>query len=252
MENNSSFETVKISLDKELSGFDDNVELGAGNWISFGYIPSNVTVYFALDNNSNSKIKALQGLQIQAKHDKVYLWSVGTNATEQMEVMHWGSDNTKLIMPPRSDFESLNSYGTLARQQMQDIANNAILSSTALAQFDKIINPYYLPTITTGMYSGTAQADILSKTLSCDKIKINISIDHYANTGGTVFYSTIVVCEFDGNPLLLQAVSTGTWTNDNCYADIENCKGKQLRIFGSVGNVNYEKIGYTIQEYTLK
>jgi len=180
--NNSSFETVKISLDKELSGF-DKIELGAGNWISFGYIPSDVTVYFSLDNNTNSKIKALQGLQIQAKHDRIYLWSFGTNPTEQMEVMHWGSNDIKLIMPPRTDFDSLESFGALAKQQMQDIVNNAILSDVALAQFNKIIHPYVMPT--TFLSGGVSQANyviLFNKTLTCDKIKVNITSDSGIDT----------------------------------------------------------------------
>ncbi len=254
MGNNSSFETVKISLDKELSGFDDNVELGAGNWLSFGYIPSNVTVYFALDNNSNSKIKALQGLQIQAKHDKVYLWSVGTNATEQMEIMHWWSDNTKLIMPPSSDFESLNSYGSLALLQMQSVANNAVLSSTALSQFDKIINPYNNPVLKSyNFLATTTDTTVLNTTLTCDKITIKSSAIRLYSTGtpldntrAIIYINGAIVSSVGG-----YADGTGRQWDNNDLVELEAVNGKSLTIRWISSHTN-TYLGVTLQEYTLK
>ena len=171
MKEYSSFETVKVSLAKELDGLDDEIDLGAGNWITFGYIPSNVQVFFALDNNSNSKIQAKQGLQIKVPHSKVYLWSTGTNATEEMEIMHWGSNDIEMIMPPRSDFDSLNGYGSLA-----------------LSQLDKIINPFVFDTVTRGGGTYTALTTVLSKTTQANKIKFSafgFRNDNYLLLSGT-------------------------------------------------------------------
>lgn len=232
----SSLERINVDLSAELSGFDGQHDLGAGNWIVFDYVPSDVVVQVAFDNNSNSRLTVKQGMKIRATHGSVYLWSTGTSA-EMMSVVHWSAEDMEIVYPPSSDFDSLNNLG-----------------AGALASLDKIFNPYEEAVTTLGTTTSSSNLTILSKVLTCDKITISLNIlriSSVASFGNGCAIGALI----DGINVFKawQYYHTTNWfiDTDNGTITIENVKGKTLSII-SDSNSSNDSMSYCIQEYTLK
>lgn len=221
---------VNFPLDTELDGFDGLSDLGAGNTIVFTTIPAGVNVYFAIDNNSQSKIQALQGMQIKTTHGGIYFTTIGTSS-ESMVLAHWASDDMEIITPPISTFESLNGFGL-----------------TAFNQLEKAMNPYNLPTTTKFSSSASVATNILSKTLNCDMIELTLT-GGLAPTNGSV--NGVISVYIDG-VLSIQnggynSGMGGTPTNHI----IKSVRGSLLEIICINSTTSYT-CSCILQEFTLK
>lgn len=232
MNKSTSFMVVSFPLTTQLDGFDGLADLGAGNTIVFTTIPAGVRVYFAVDNNSSSKIEALQGMQIKTNHGGIYFTTVGTSASP-MVLAHWASDDMAIEMPPISTFESLNGFGL-----------------TAFNQLVKAMNPYDI-TLDYGLAgSSTSLTTMINKTLTCDKLTLKFN----AGMCGAGQNGELTI-RIDGVAQASQqranhAASGGEYSTILDEITIYNCKGKTLLIHG----FNTLAYGYFchVTEYTLK
>lgn len=226
-----NIQKVSVNLSEVLTGFDGEHDLGAGLWIAFDYIPSDVNIEVAFDNNSQSRINAKQGMKIKVKHNSVFLWSDGVSV-EEMIINQWSNEDMEIVYPPSSDFDNLQNLG-----------------AGAIASLDKIFNPYEMPTTTLADYSGSSGAELLSKTLTSDKIKVNLRVSKPSSSG----YARINL-SIDGIILIScvsYANSTYGWLNQQLSEiTLENIKGKDLKI--TCSNSALATVQYALQEYTLK
>ena len=232
--------SIKRSID--VSSELENYPLEPCNNIDVLLIPTGVTAFvsfkrdapiahmYPLYTNATCELKSLKGF---VNAETIYLHTIGTSNTS-LEL------NLSVIDTRQSSF-IINKN-----------ADKLDITDLIMERFEKAINPYNEPEILSGSYSDTSQAELLNITLNCDKVKINISLFPFATSSGGNWDSAAIIVEFNNAPLLLETKNGGNWTNDNTFAEIENCRGKNLRIFGSVKEKNTDKIGFTIQKYTKK
>jgi len=223
---------MKFDLTTELNGFDGLSDLGAGNTIVFTEIPAGVDVWFAVDSNSQNKIKALQGMQIQTEHGAIFFTTIGTSS-QMMEIAHWASDDMKIITPPISTFESLNSFGL-----------------SAFDQLSKAMRPYVeIPTSQTKGRASGALVTMLSKTLTCNKIKLSI-LGAGGQFGNQDQYGNIIAY-INGQEIAWSGGCNGTSGSGMCHIDIPISSGDLLEIKQYSGGAAYVSF-FHLREFTLK
>lgn len=228
----NSLQSLKVSLDTELTGFDGQHDLGAGAWIAFDYVPSDVSVQVAFSNNSQSRINVKQGMKIKIEHSSVFLWSTGTS-DEEMIINHWAGDDMEIIYPPSSDFDNLQNLG-----------------AGAIASLEKIFNPIFLSDVKSGSYAISTSSTVISYIANCDEIKVDLTACS-VNTIARNLTLTI-----DGIPTRSVACYWGGVYGGQSLAPagdgiFKNVRGKVIEITISHSHTGY-KSGYRIEEYTLK
>jgi|GEM_PF-3788342 len=232
LEDLDNLDVSKIPLDTLLDGSKEGVDLGAGEWICFYDVPSGVNIHTSLNGNANgARVPVKQGLIISALHGRVYLWSDTILEDETLLIIH-GSGEVKITPPPLSDFESLNGYG-----------------AGAIAQLDKLLNPHSLINTTIDDFNASSSVDILNKVLTCDKIKISLSI------GNGSFSSLWIIAKLD-NKIIASARQRIDNVNGNAYSvdayiSVDDVLGKTLTIRAYSGTID-SGIGFVLKEYSLK
>lgn len=231
--NTTSFMVMKFDLTTELNGFDGLSDLGAGNTIVFTEIPAGVDVWFAVDSNSQNKIKALQGMQVQTEHGAIFFTTIGTSSS-MMEIAHWASDDMKIVPPPISTFDSLSSFG-----------------ASAIYQMAKAFNPYENGVLSGGNGSSTSWTNLLSKTLACDSIDLSL----FAYEPSSPTHKGLMKVTLDGLLVLIAGSYNDAYGNAPYVKGdltINDVRGKTLVISGIVSIAGVYQQHYTLIEKQLK
>jgi len=117
---------------------------------------------------------------------------------------------------------------------------------------DKIINPYNLPTKIQGQSTSTSLVSVLNKTLTCDKIRVTISLHNKSNTNDII--GSLGYMEIDGYVV----GSIGGWGDSNGRSMEYNYTFEMENINGSILDISHDNdstariFSYLVEEYTLK
>lgn len=221
-----------------------NHKLGIFNHIHALHIPTGVNAFISFTNTPGDQKKypltdVIQDLDnrgnLVAEPRQAYLHTTGTSA-EDINII--GSE--------------VNTDGGYIAVKPQDTISLEPSTKAIIEGLDKITNPYQLPTLTTGQSNSTTAVDLINKTLSCDKIIVTLNIGRMAGT--ILDQDGWIGLNIDGN-LVATAGGGGAQVSGAGHVEmeLEDVNGKTLQIRGLVeSSGSADKIGYTLQEYTLK
>lgn len=215
-------------------------ELGIYNHIHALYIPVGVLVFISFTNTPNEE--DLYPLTDEISHlgsdgelvdepKQVYIHTTGTSAEDIILIcsgVGTGEDHIKV--------KPLNSLAL-------EPTTKAVIEN-----LDKLINPYQEPVLTPFESNATSLTTLISKTLTCDRIKINhigamSTITNHCNGSCQIF--------LDGNRIDTSGGYGGTTSTGQSHLDITNVKGKLLEIKQISGGGTYVTVGL-LQEFTKK
>jgi len=239
----------KNNCNKELRG----VFLGSCNKIDVIKIPIGVTVYIGLDEILDTKRDYKLDNQLLIKKDnnfaipeKLYIHTIGTNDDSlELTLTTVGTDgkyfeNIKKEVLQLSDTINQTLIDTKLANQSQVSFNNNLLSA-----IDKVVNPYLPPIISYGKSNTVSTVTLLNKTVTADKMKINLS---YAPPNGSSLYQSGIVALINNYPV---GAIINKYEFKTCSIEINNCRGKNIQIYCYSGHSN-ATLGYFLEEYTLK
>lgn len=244
---NQTNRTLKHSCNTEIKG----KYIGNYNLLSVVHIPIGVTVYIGVDENLNidSDFKLDEALEYKKDGDftkptKLYMHTMGTSAEEL--IIDCLVVNTQGAYFLNTKKKSL----ALSPVVEQLLFDNKVANETLLSNFDKVINPYEIPTIETINYQSTAISEVVNKTLLCDKISIYSGIGR--DGSNTAYSPGLITIMLDGKFVDTSGCNTGA-SLANSTLLLENVRGKILSIKMAAAYTDYNLTAYaTIQEYTLK
>jgi len=184
---------------------------------------------------NNSKIHLKDSNDKYIPPIKCYIHTVGTSDQKlqiQTQSKHHNSDFT--IEIEQQDNQTMT---------LEEQVTNQIL------ELNKLINPYQEPIhISASMTLRNSLTTLLNKTLTCDKIQIDLS--YYSNSWG--IYQGNIFALLDGEPVT-SLVMAGSNPVRSTKTTIENVNGKQLTIkFGSNNTYTHSFFGFHLQEFTKK
>jgi len=216
----------------------------AGGYISLLEAPTNAHVKIHLNEREADGIPLKAYHAIEATNIEQIFVTADAVADEKITIVQSiHSDSFKMITPA-------SDVNVDEVTQIVKPVENGIYTTDALAQLDKIMNPYLPPTSISGESNSTDQVDILDYTPTCDKIRVNLNITRkelvrsYGRSVG-------IVLAVDGIYISKAWLYIEEHNTANAYIELENIKNKNIVVtFLTDNDVDYGS--YYIQEYTLK
>jgi len=232
--------TSSIYIKQSTTTEHNGTKLEPCNHIDVISIPSDILAFvsFTESPKENKMYPLKNNSQLDLTFDggsDVYLWTIGTSA-----------DNIELIL------STLGNENNVIIKQSADRVNLSTDIADIIKNLEKTINPYQQPILTLGKTNSTSVTTILNKILTCDKIRVNLSIVRIDAIGGFDNHHGVALF-IDNEPIIRTTINNG-YVNDMAntdFIDIENVKGKTITIKG-MGYGGYTYSCFTLQEYTLK
>lgn len=224
--------TISLSIDTALN----RVPFGTGG----GYIrllsgPTGANVKIHLNDKNADGIPLKTYHAIEASDINNVFISCNAVPGETIKIVQAKTSKDFRMITPASDvnIENIGGY-----------------ESNALAQLDKIMNPYQAEVLTSFAVVSAINTTLFSKVLTCDKIEVNFNSGGVAKGNIGDLYLVI-----DGATVFRQyrindAIYSGEYSFPNEKAVFENVKGKTVTIHG-MNNSSNTMYSY-IKEYTLK
>lgn len=235
------YNIIKKSIENGLS----DVELGtAGGYIIVLDAPvsANVTIKLNEQNSDGIPLEKYQSIEAEGV-TKVYL-SADAVAGGVVVIAQAKTAKDFKINPQISkvDIDSIGAYDPMAIAQLDGML------SPLIALITKAADKYNDPILTTGDSASTSNTAILNKTLSCDKIRLQItSLCTWGNEGIVKVYAEV------GGKVVLSHTWNSTWQSGaNPQIELEGVRGKTLKIYVQVSNATNHRGGYALEEFTLK
>lgn len=231
-----SYNIITKSLNTKLNGYQVS-SLGAGNYLTLLSAPPLANVQLQLNDNTAPKIPFNEGDTLEAKGvDRVYITA---DIVSGGQLIFGQSNSNDFKITPAPKVKDIEKIGEIT-------SFNALL----LTALDKISNPYDLPTFSSGNSISTSYVTLLSKTLTCDKIRFILLSDTDNNPNYIHLFIDGVLVDF-----------TGWFSRGNggsgYYPQIpfnqqilEDMNGKLLEIKGKA-STSYG-ISYNLEEFNLK
>jgi hypothetical protein len=229
-------------IDKSINTALDNFEISGGKtYIILLEAPTGANVRIRLDDNTADEIPldTNYGLKF-SKATRIY---VSSDAVSGQAIKIGVSDTTT------GEFEVLPSPTVDQIDTIGEVTELAGISTALNTALDKIINPYQVPTITTGDTNSTSDITLISKTLTCDKIICFLAIDELTSHYDTV--STGITLYIDGHAVCNTGKTIDATGYSSSNITLEGVRGKALLIKARTGGAS-RYAGYALNEYILK
>ena len=227
-----NYNIIPLSIDNGLNA----VQVGtAGGYIRLLEAPAAANVFIHLNESNADPIPLKVYHAIEATDIERIFVTCNAVPGETIKIVQANKAEDFKMITPASDvkLQSLGSY-----------------ESVALEQLDKIINPYNHPSFIYGETSSSSQVTLIDKTLECDKIKVilNFGRDTHSNNR----FDGLIYTHIDGNFIASCGMNENANGQPFGVFELENIRGRQLKIVGSVSGDTDCTASFTLQEYTLK
>lgn len=235
-------------VNEDLSNGLNNVKISAGrDYLILLAAPANANVRVRLNNMMADEIPLAVNYAVKSKDVTDIFVSADVVQDGKIKIGQSDSvDNFEIITAPQ--VSAINSVGNV------ESLNN--ISQILIDKLDKLIHPYNDPVLTMGEINSTSLITTLNKTLTCDKIILNlVSTPHTGGSGSK--YNESIWAELDGVTIAdssHHASGQGAYGNHHGLNTIElgDVSGKTLVIKGKCANINVSPQCYALQEFTKK
>jgi len=234
-------------IEKDISNGLDNVQISGGkDYLILLEAPIGANVTLKLGSNEADAIPLPTDYSIE--FDKTNDIYISSDAVSGGRIKIGVSDTTTggIKIYPNPVLDQVSTIGEVTELSSISTALNVVL--------DKIINPYQLPTITQGESNSTSLTTLLSKTLTCDKITLDIMGGYYKNNAVCYQYGNIQAI-LNGKIILANGgrASGGPYlsTGKDGKITIENCYGQNLIINCTNSSSSFYSF-FILQEFILK
>lgn len=206
--------------------------------------PTNANVRVKLNSNTAPAIPIYEFWQFKsADLNKLY---ISADAVAGASITYGQADgNVEITTNPQ--IGSIDSITEV--QKVSDF------DTVLIDKLDKVINPYQSSTVTYGESNSTSFVNILQKTITCDKIKINLTspankINGYGYWGGIIVTIDGILITSNGVDIFS---TSGTINVKNSIIEFntENLKNKTLKIDTYSANSSYYT-SYLLEEFNYK
>ncbi len=225
---------------------EDRKEIGIFNHIKALSIPTGVSVLVSFkDTPKDNELYPLSDIiaDLDANGEMVenarrcWFHITGTSS-EDIEII--ASNVT-----PDGGFIDVKQLQTLA---LESTTKDAI--ETLANTLGNMIEPYGLPSFVYAETNSGSQTTLIEKTLSCDKIKVILNVSRDTDTNNR--FDGLIFAHIDGKFIASAGENGNGNGNPIQYFELENIRGKVLKIRGCRAGDGNITASFTLQEYTLK